>query len=211
VVLKRDESISTKEVAARQYARRQLQSIEHERRVCAIADALFTRTAPLHRLTSRHRRLLRLAALLHDVGRRFGDKDHPVRGAEMIARDRRWLLLTTRQRRALVYLTRYHRGAVPNLGYDGILRRRDGRKELLLVLALLRMADSLDNRQLESPHILISQRGRKLSIACMIDSADELTRARKVFRRRKKLRLLEELLDITIDVEVRSAALVASH
>jgi exopolyphosphatase/guanosine-5'-triphosphate,3'-diphosphate pyrophosphatase len=194
-----------KERAAEHWARRQLGRIEHERRVLAIASKLFDLTARLHRLDRSHRRTLRMAALLHDVGRRFGEKNHPSDGARMIEEDG-YLPLAPRQRRAVVYLTRYHRGAVPRLGYDGILRRGDGRKDLLIVLALLRAADALDSRQLDPPVLSLALRGRRLSITCFIE--EDCPKSRKTFRRRKKFRLLEEMLRMRVEVEVRQAETV---
>jgi hypothetical protein len=191
-----------REQAAATYARRHLKSLDHELRVLVIATKLFDLTDALHDLRPRDRRTLRLAALTHDVGRRFGERNHPADGARMIAEDES-LPISTRQRRAISYLTRYHRGAVPRIGYDEILRRGDGRKALLKILALLRAADALDNRQLHPPTIAIALKGRKLSIICFVES--DLNKARKAFRRRKKFRLLEELLELKVDVDVQRA------
>jgi len=194
-----------KERATESWARRQLGRIEHERRVLAIATKLFDLTAHLHKLEVPHRKILRMAALLHDVGRRFGEKNHPSDGARMVEEDG-YLPLSSRQRRAVTYLTRYHRGAVPRLGFDGILRRGDGRKDLRIVLALLRVADALDSRQLDPPVLSLALKGRKLSITCFID--EDCAKSRKTFRRRKKFRLLEETLRMRIEVEVRQAETV---
>lgn len=191
--------LTLKEQAAATWAKRQLEQIDHEQRVLVIAEKLFTLTADLHKLTARDRRTLRLAALVHDVGRRFGDKNHPADGARMIENEE-YLPMTVKQRRAVVYLTRYHRGAVPKLGFDGILKRSDGRKSLITLLALLRAADGLDNRQLNPPAISITLKGRRLTVRCFVES--ESNRARKTFKRRKKFRLLEDVLDCRIDVEV---------
>lgn len=195
-------SASLREQIAATYARRHLKSLDHELRVLVIATKLFDLTDEVHALRSRDRRTLRLSALLHDVGRRFGEKNHPADGARMIAEDRT-LPLSARQRRAVAYLTRYHRGAVPRSGFDGILRRGDGRKTLMKVLALLRAADALDSRQLAPPTLAIAIKGRKLSIICFVES--DLNKARKVFRRRKKFRLFEEVLDLKVDVDVQRA------
>jgi len=194
------------EHAAAIYARRQLKRLDHEHRVLIIATKLFDLTQDLHELKPRDRRLLRLAALLHDIGRRFGEKDHPADGARMIEEDS-YLPITARQRRSLSYLTRYHRGAVPRLGFDGILRDGDGRKSLMTILALLRVADGLDSRQLDPPTLAIALKGSRLLINCFVQS--DLHRARKVFRRRKKFRLLEELLDLKVEVAVERAHTVA--
>src|ERR1700679_3984505 len=48
---------------------RQLGAVEHERRVTTIASSLFELTWPLHQLAEDHLELLRLAAVVHDVGR----------------------------------------------------------------------------------------------------------------------------------------------
>jgi exopolyphosphatase/guanosine-5'-triphosphate,3'-diphosphate pyrophosphatase len=195
-----------REQTAAAYARRQLSSLDLELRVIVLARKLFDLTVELHGLRSRDRRTLRLAALLHDVGRRFGEKNHPADGARMIA-ENLLLPLSARQRRAIAYLTRYHRGAVPRIGFDGILRRGDRRKPLMKILALLRAADALDNRQLQPPTLAIAIKGRKLSIICFVES--DLNKARKVYRRRKKFRLLEELLDLKVEVDVERAHTVA--
>jgi exopolyphosphatase/guanosine-5'-triphosphate,3'-diphosphate pyrophosphatase len=192
-------SLSLKERAAATWARRQLGRIGHERRVLAIASALFDLTAHLHELGAAHRKVLRMASLLHDVGRRFGEKNHPADGARMIE-DEAYLPLSDRQRRAVMYLTRYHRGAVPEAGYDGILRKGDGRKPLRIVLALLRAADALDSRQLDPPVLSLTLKGSRLSITCFVEQ--ECPRSRKTFRRRKKFRLLEEVLQARVEVQL---------
>jgi exopolyphosphatase / guanosine-5'-triphosphate,3'-diphosphate pyrophosphatase len=200
--------LTLKERAAELYARRQLGRVAHERRVLSIATNLFDLALAngSHQLEAKHRRVLRLAALLHDVGRRFGEKNHPADGARMIEEDG-YLPLSAWQRRAVAYLTRYHRGAVPAVGYDDPLKRGDGRKALRAVLALLRAADSLDSRQLDAPSIAIAIKGKRLSITCFV--SDGFNRARKVFKRRKKFRLLEEMMGMKVSVDVRAVNRVA--
>src|SRR3954471_16562851 len=90
--------LTLKEGACAKWARRQLGSAEHERRVLLIATKLFDLTTRLHALQPRDRQTLRLAALLHDVGRHFGEKNHPADGARMIEDDG-YIPLSTRQRR----------------------------------------------------------------------------------------------------------------
>ncbi|MGH7180281.1 MAG: HD domain-containing protein [Tepidisphaeraceae bacterium] len=185
---------------AREYALRQLGIIDHERRVVAIASRLFDLTVGLHDLARSHRRLLRLACVLHDVGRRYGEPNHPFDGARMIARDRS-IPLSPSQRRQIAYLTRYHRGAVPEAGYDDILRPGDQRKSMRLVLAFLRAADTLDRRAVAPPALAISLKGRRVQITCGLEH--DTPRLRRMFKRRKKFHLLEELLDCRVEVQVR--------
>jgi exopolyphosphatase/guanosine-5'-triphosphate,3'-diphosphate pyrophosphatase len=199
----RERSIpSSREQAARRWAQRRLGRIDHERRVTAIATKLFQLTQPLHKLSATHRRLLRLGAWLHDVGRQVDARRHPTIGAQMILDDTT-LPIGAGDRRRLAYLTRYHRGAVPQVGFDDILQSGDGRKAMLRVLALLRAADTLDNRNLTPPRIVMAMKGRKLSVTCYI--AEDSGKSRRAFRKRKKFRLLEELLDCQVEVQIKLA------
>ncbi len=60
---------------------RQLERVDHERRVARIASHLFDLTRDRHGLGAADRRLLRLACLVHDVGRCVSKADHPAEGA----------------------------------------------------------------------------------------------------------------------------------
>ena len=178
---------------------RQLGSIDHEKRVVEIASRLFDLTWPLHGLTGAERRLLRLAAVVHDVGRCIDDETHPEVGARLI---HEWpdLPLEPDERRALAYLTRYHRGKVTPVGGDEILRRCDDHETLRLVLAMLRSADGLDGRNIESPRLQFDLIGRRLQINCLLEQ--DTPKARKVYARRKKHRLLEELCDCRVEIRI---------
>ena len=139
---------------------------------------------------------------MHDVGRKISGKRHPTVGARLIREDRH-LPLNDSERRALAYLTQHHRGAVPELGFDGILIPGDGRKRLRLLIALLRAADSLDNRQLSPPRLVFAMRGTRLQITCYVDDVEG--KARRVFTRKKKFQLLEDLLGCRVEVTLEPA------
>ena len=196
--------------AAERWTAGQLGGSAHERRVASVAATLFDLTAPLHGLASiADRRLLQVAALVHDVGRSAGKDHHPSRGAAMVLSDET-LPLTAAERRAVAYLTLYHRGAVPLIGDDDVLHHdQDDADRMLKLLALLRAADALDSRSLESPRLvfaLLPASGGatvarpRLRVTCYLqhDSA----KARRVYQRRKKFRLLEEVLDCRVEVEI---------
>jgi exopolyphosphatase/guanosine-5'-triphosphate,3'-diphosphate pyrophosphatase len=196
------EAAAFKQRFLQRWANRHLGTLEHERRVADIADTLFTLTRPRHDLVIQHRRLLALAAVVHDVGRCDGEDGHEIAGAKMILRDES-LPLSGSERRALAYLTRYHRGEVPEAGRDRILSDDDDHDTLRLTLGLLRAADALDSRSLESPRLVFTMRSGRLRIACYLD--DDCAKARKVYSRRKKFKLLEELLDLRVEIDVRFA------
>lgn len=187
--------------ALRRWAERRLGSVEHEDRVAEIAERLVELTWSLHQMTASNRRLLAMAAIVHDVGRCVDDETHPQQGAKMLLDSRTDLPLGGRERRILAYLTRYHRGKVPAEGRDGILRQDDDHKSMLLALAFLRAADALDSRSMASPRLVCQMQGRRLRVVCYVN--EDAAKARRIYRRRKKFRLLENLLKCRVDVEVR--------
>jgi exopolyphosphatase/pppGpp-phosphohydrolase len=180
---------------------RHLGKIQHERRVREIATKLFDLTGCIHSLDAHDRRVLCCAALVHDVGRAVDDRTHPTQGARLIERHPT-LPLDAIDRRRLIYLTQYHRGAVPELGYDDILRPGDGRRATRLLLALLRTADALDSRQHASPLLSFSLKSGRLKIDCEL--GDDSPKVRRAYRRPKKYRLLEDVLDVRVQLEIRT-------
>lgn len=188
--------------AVEKWVHGQLGTIRHEQRVSEVAQKLFDLTWPLHGLGRRERRLLRLAALVHDVGRAIDDRTHPKQGARMVL-EADHLPLSRFERRALAYFTRRHRGDVPEPGSDKYLDADDDGRTLLTVLGLLRAADALDGRSLESPRLVFALLGRELRISCYLDS--DCLKARKVYSRRKKFRLLEQLLGLRVELHISQA------
>jgi exopolyphosphatase/pppGpp-phosphohydrolase len=183
------------------WASEQLGDIRHERRVAAHVSSLIDITLPFHDLTRADIRLVKIAAFIHDVGRSINKKEHPAIGARMIRRSAD-LPVSKKLHRALAYLTLRHRGLVPSAQDDPALARVKDPAKLQLLLGILRAADTLDSRRLASPKLTFSRRGRRIRIVCALreDSAE----ARRVFSRRKKFRLLEEMLDCRIEVVVIS-------
>jgi exopolyphosphatase / guanosine-5'-triphosphate,3'-diphosphate pyrophosphatase len=199
---RRDYPATIRQRLAERWAQRRLGKIDHERRVSAIATCLFDLTHSSHRLEAHEKRLLELAAVLHDVGRKLDVKHHPAVGSKMILADD-WLPLSDSDRRSVAYLTRYHRGAVPEAGFDEILTSTEARRRLRIVLAILRAADALDGRQLQPPRIVLARRGRKLFVTVYLE--EDSAKAKRFFKRRKKFRLFEELLNVKVVIEIRHA------
>ncbi|HEX8322825.1 MAG TPA: HD domain-containing protein [Tepidisphaeraceae bacterium] len=191
------------EAAAARWARRKLGTAGHERRVLAVASKLFDLTRSSLHLAEPDHELLRLAALVHDIGRCVSEKDHPARGAMMIEQTTA-LELSAAQRRRLAFLTRYHRGAVPPAHRELHLGPTDPRRNLRAVLALLRAADALDHRRQPATRLVLSMVDRRLSVRCVIDG--DVPNARRVYTRRKKYRLLESFLGHPVRVGVEAAA-----
>ena len=201
-----DSRTMSKLVWFQNWASDHLGDIRHERRVAALAASLVRITSPLHDLKAADIRLLKIAALVHDVGRSVDDKTHPSVGARMVRLEPE-TPLKRRQRRAVAYLTLRHRGAVPAAADDPALRGCRDVQKLRLLLGFLRAADALDSRRLAQPHITVSRRGRRIRIVCRL--REDCSEARRVFARRKKFRLLEEMLECQIEVIVMSRRLRA--
>lgn len=176
-----------------------LGTIEHERRVRRIATALFDLTVDRHGLGDAHRRLLRMAAMVHDVGRAVNDDRHPAIGARMVLAARQLPLLRS-QRRQLAYLTRCHRGRIADDAAEALLRREE-RRPMRILLALLQAADALDRRRLAPPRIVLGRRKRVLRVICYVPGKSR--RARRTYRRRKKFSLLRQTLRFRVDIDVR--------
>jgi exopolyphosphatase/guanosine-5'-triphosphate,3'-diphosphate pyrophosphatase len=202
-------SAAAKHRTVEAWVARQLGSVEHERRVAEIAGRMFHLTRALHGLALGDLRLLQLAAVVHDVGRAVCDETHPEDGARMVLSEAK-LPLDDAERRQLAYLTRYHRGRVPEAGADEILWPADDADRLLRVLALLRASDALDGRSIESPRIILALAGSRtprLQVSCYLEN--DSAKARKVYGRRKKFRLLEEQLGCRVEITIAHAAALA--
>jgi exopolyphosphatase / guanosine-5'-triphosphate,3'-diphosphate pyrophosphatase len=173
----------------------------HEQRVMQIAVALFDLTAKRHELKPRHRRILELAAFLHDIGRVHGAERHNVHGARMLL-DGSSLHLRGSERAILAHLTRYHRGRLPACRADWTHPELESARSMQLLLAMLRAADALDSRNFATPALSIRLKGDRLRIRCYVH---DLPRAEECFLKKKKYRLLEALLGLRIQVQLRHA------
>lgn len=202
---RRDTPSTIRQRMTERWAQRRLGKIDHERRVCQIASTLFDLTHTTHRLDERDKRLLEIASILHDIGRKVDVKHHPLIGSNMVLADN-WLPLSESERRGAAYLTRYHRGAVPEVGFDEILTAHENRRRMRIVLSILRAADALDGRQLQAPRLVFAMLGKKLSVTVYLE--DDTPKARRFFKRRKKFRLFEELMGLKVDVEIKHAHVV---
>jgi hypothetical protein len=89
-----------------------------------------------------------------------------------------------------------------------VLAGGDDAERMLHVLALLRAADALDSRSLQSPRLVFALVGLgkpdpELRVTCYLDT--DCQKARKVYQRRKKFRLLEERFACRVELDVAQA------
>jgi exopolyphosphatase/pppGpp-phosphohydrolase len=188
-----------KRAAVETWVKKHLGSIAHELRVVRIMEELLELASPFHELSKADRALLELGALVHDVGRSIDDDEHPKHGAAMVLEDAS-LSLSGAERRTAAYLTRYHRGRVPERQRDDLLASGDDHARARLMLAFLRAADGLDSRWLGSPRVLMSIHRRTIRLECYVEK--DTPKIRRLFTRKKKFALLEEELGCRIEIDL---------
>ncbi len=131
----------------------------HCQLVTKLALMLFDGLVPLHKLDARDRFLLECAGMLHDIGWKFGQKNHNKRSAAMIFADER-LPLDLAERGIIALAALAHRGhlTIESHSFFSLLPEED-RKKLLMLAGILRIADGLDYLHL----------GTAQEIHCIID------------------------------------------
>ncbi len=118
----------------------------HVTHVAALADALFAALAPWHGRGAACRRLLRTAALLHDVGwsQTPDGKGHHKESARLIS-EWPWATLPPHAITLVAQIARYHRKSLPHPGHAAYIALPEADRRTVSVLAgLLRVADALD-------------------------------------------------------------------
>lgn len=124
--------------------------INHCRQVVELALAMFDGWQELHELDERSRKLLHVAALLHDIGITINYYDHPRHSAYLVE-NARLFGLTHREQMLTAVVAGWHGGPtkfVRNRIYGEFLDEIDWRtaKKLALMLAI---AETLDTTQMQ--------------------------------------------------------------
>jgi exopolyphosphatase/guanosine-5'-triphosphate,3'-diphosphate pyrophosphatase len=116
----------------------------HAAKVREHAFILFDALRPLHRLGERERRLLGVAATLHDVGELVGYAHHHKHSYYLVS-NAEIGGISAEDLRVAAVVVRYHRRAHPSDRHEeyATLSRED-RKRVSRLAAILRVADALD-------------------------------------------------------------------
>ncbi len=171
----------------------------HARRVAKLSLKLFDCLGPLHRMGNSERIWLRVASLLHDVGKSVSGEYHHKASRDIIVKQAD-LPFRKRVRKIIGLVARYHRGALPDDSHKYYSGLKDDEKQCVKVLAaILRLADGLDagHEGLVTDLACEVQRKRMVLYILGRDGID----LRKVV---KKADLFEQVFGC--EVEVRTAA-----
>jgi exopolyphosphatase/pppGpp-phosphohydrolase len=141
--------------------------LQHNRRVCRFAvqihDSL-VRLGMLKGVDKNSRELLKAAAMVHEVGRFAGNKNHHKSTHRMVSNLDRLVGWTRQEVMTMASVARYHRGALPQAS-----RLQDipivQRKIITLLAGILRLANALDDeRDGQIQRIKVSQHANYIVI-----------------------------------------------
>ena len=117
---------------------------QHARQVAKLSLKLFDKLQPLHRMGNSERIWLRVASLLHDVGKSVSGEYHNKASRDIIVNEAN-LPFRKRVRKMIGLVARYHHGALPDDSHKYYRGLKDDEKQCVKVLAaILRLADGLD-------------------------------------------------------------------
>jgi exopolyphosphatase/guanosine-5'-triphosphate,3'-diphosphate pyrophosphatase len=168
---------------------------DHALQVSKLSLRLFDELQPLHRMGNSERIWLRLASLLHDVGKSVSGAFHHKASRDIIIKEAD-LPFRKRVRKMVGLIARYHRSELPKDKHKYYRRLDDESKQCVCKLAaLLRLADALDaeHKQMVSS---LSCSIRKDRVFLYILTRDE-TDLRKVLR---KADLFEQVYGKKVEV-----------
>lgn len=171
----------------------------HAAQVAEFASGLFDDLHSLHHLAPEWRVVLRVAALLHDIGYAVNRQKHHRHSAYLLE-NTDLPGLSDRGRIVAARLTRFHRRRAPKKGHPGLDGLSPEESEVVTLLApLLRLADAFDrghHRSVQELSVKIAPRSLTLQVEAKRGAALELWDAERespifeqVYGRKLRLRL----------------------
>jgi exopolyphosphatase/guanosine-5'-triphosphate,3'-diphosphate pyrophosphatase len=170
----------------------------HAQSVADLAVRLFDALLPEHGLSPRHRLLLRVACLLHEVGGFVSNRSHHKHSFYLIANAEVFGL--SREEHQLVgHVARYHRRATPQASHPEYMALpRDRRILVSKLAALLRVADAMDRAHAAQVQEFRCERHGE-DFVIVVPGATDLTLERKALP--QKADLFEEVFGMKVRLE----------
>ena len=168
---------------------------KHTRHVADLCLRLFDAMKSEHQLSDRHRVLLEIASLLHEIGGFISSRSHHKHSMYLILNSD--LFGLTREDMAIVALTaRYHRRAAPKPTHEEYMAlSRDDRIAVSKMAALLRVADALDRNHVQQVTELTFQKEADRFVIT-VGNVEDLTIERLAIK--EKGGLFEEMYGLPI-------------
>ncbi|HVJ90745.1 MAG TPA: Ppx/GppA phosphatase family protein [Labilithrix sp.] len=171
----------------------------HGELVASFATSLFDDMVDFHGFGDRERLLLRVAALLHDIGdyvRYDGHHKHSyylIQNSDIMG-------LTPDERAIVANVARYHRKSPPDPSHPNFRDLdKESRTKVRSLAAILRIADALDREHLgkvRSVRAELDERGRKLNLVVSGHEEREL----EEWTVRAKSDLLRDVFDLDVTI-----------
>jgi exopolyphosphatase / guanosine-5'-triphosphate,3'-diphosphate pyrophosphatase len=159
----------------------------HAQQVTRLAVALFEQLRELHGLGETERRILIVAALLHDIGQFVSYRRHHKHSYYLIANSE-LPAFTPRQILLVALVARYHRRGEPQEDHEGYADLPRGDREVVdRLAALLRIADALDREHQQQVSTLTAtvRKGEELVLA--VEGTGDLLPERWAVQRKAKM------------------------
>lgn len=143
--------------------------LAHTQHVTALALRLFDETQSLHQMGRRERDWLEYAGLLHDIGWVEGAQQHHKSSLRIIL-STSILPFGGKERLVIGSIARYHRRAEPSEKHDHFkVLEAEERRLVVMLSALLKLADGLDSQHLMLVQDITAQVGKKsLRLTCWV-------------------------------------------
>ncbi|HHT24207.1 MAG TPA: HD domain-containing protein [Clostridiaceae bacterium] len=158
---------------ARQIAKRNHTNLQHIEQVEKLALQLFDQFQAQHGLGPRHRFILRVAAILHNIGKFFTVKQDGEIAYEMI-KSSDLIGLTNQEVELIALLVKHHADNFFTLNYEEILLTSEEQLTFVKLAVLLGMANALDTGH-KSKVKNITTEVRKRHIKVILESNQDLT------------------------------------
>jgi len=187
--------------AAMQLGRRYHFDERHAVQVASLGCELFDATQRLHKLGPEDRGLLRLAALLHDIGDFVNPQSHH-KHTQYIIENSDLMGLPPEQRKQVALIARYHRRAHPaprHASYKAL--GSEDRDRVKTLASLLRIADALDRGHRSKVDRLTTKlTGKALHITPETDEDVSL----EVWTVERKADLFRDVFGLDVRLKVRA-------
>lgn len=171
----------------------------HATQVDRLACVLFDRLAPLHGLGADDRQLLRVAALLHDIGDFISSAAHH-KHTQYIIENTDLMGVSKGQRQVVAAIARYHRRASPSTKHTLFKKLSNAdRKRVRKLSSMLRIADALD-RSHRSKVRTLDVATKNGAVVITPEGAGDI--ALEVWTARRKAELFEKTFDKSVRFEL---------